>query len=228
MNIITSRPIVTSNNLNSNLDDFFSVEGDYSNPKGEKKSKTAKVTKDRTQKNDNKAIRKSNREKDKVKRRLDKSKAKVKPNAKPLTENASKNGIGKKFSEKVKSLFKRKNPKTGKDEFVKTDEKGKEEVIQPDKVEMKNDIPFAKKDIEQAISDGAELLTTESGLVAQYTPDDVIAVDDEVADKTEYYKKSDIEGNWWTKQSTTIKVAIVGGSIALVGFIGYMVFKSKK
>lgn len=97
MNIITSRPIVTSNNLNSDLDDFFSMEGDYSNGngKGDKKSKPRKATKDRTQKNNNKAKRKSNREKDKVKRRLDKSKVKLKPNAKPLTENVSKDGVGK-------------------------------------------------------------------------------------------------------------------------------------
>lgn len=261
MNIITSRPIVTSNNLNSDLDDFFSMEGDYSNAKGkgDKKSKPAKATKDKTQNNKNKATRKSNRE-DKVKRRLNKSKAKVKPNAKPLTEETLPNRT-KVFKENVKALFKKKtktpsgegggtnkstsesSSPTGTDKstsgtgsttptttetFYKKDEKGNDVPVPTSNVVMKNGMPFDNKDIEQAIGDGAQLLTTASGLVAQYTPDDVIAVDDEVSDKTEYYKKSDIEGNWWTKQSTTVKVAIVGGSLALVGFIGYMIFKSKK
>jgi len=266
MNIITNRPIRMVN-FDSG-DDFYSMEGDYSNgdAKGTKKSKPAKATKDRTpkdktQKNINKAIRKSNREKDKVSRRLNKSKAKVKPNAKPLTETVSKDGKGKVFVENVKALFKKKtktpsgevgetkkpNSETASsgsqsdsktpnstptptttETFYKKDEKGNDVPVSNNDVTMKNGQPFDKKDIEQAIGDGAELLNTASGLVAQYTPNDVVAVDDEVADKTEYYKKSDIEGNWWAKQSTTVKVAIVGGSLALVGFLGYMIFKSKK
>jgi hypothetical protein len=76
MNIITNRPIDTVNIDNS--DDFYSMEGDYSNAKGDKKSKPAKATKDRTQKNNNKATRKSNRQRDRVKNRLDKAKTKVK------------------------------------------------------------------------------------------------------------------------------------------------------
>jgi hypothetical protein len=231
MNIITNRPIDTVN-IDSG-DDFYSMEGDYSNAKGDRKSKPAKATKDRTpkdktQKNINKAIRKSNREKDKVSRRLNKSKAKVKPNAKPLTEKVSKDGKGKAFFEKIKGLFKRKNPKTGKDEYVRKNEKGVEDVIDSKDIEFKNTLPYAKEDIKQAIEDGAELVTDASGLIAEYSPEEVIAVDDEGDGSSEYYKKSDIEGNWWTKQSTTVKVAIVGGSLALVGFLGYMIFKSKK
>lgn len=226
MNIITNRPIDKVNIDDS--DDFYSLVGDYSNGSGDRKMKAPKVKKSKEEKQVIKDTRKSNREKDKVARRLEKSKTKLKPNAKPLTEKVSKDGKGKAFFEKIKSLFKRKNPKTGKDEFVKTNEKGMEEVVQPDKVEMKNNVAYAKEDIKQAINDGATFVNDASGLVAEYTADDVIAVEDEATDNTEYYKKSDVEGNWWTKQSTTIKIAIVGGLLALVGFIGYMIYKSKK
>jgi hypothetical protein len=225
MNIITNRPIDTVNIDNS--DDFYSMEGDYSNAKGDKKSKPAKATKDRTQKNNNKATRKSNRQRDRVKNRLDKAKTKVKKGAKPLKENDAKDGK-KTFSEKLKALFKRKNPVTGKEEHIATDEMGKEKVVDNKDVETKSGIPFLKQDIKEAINDGATFVSNASGLVAEYTADDVIAVDDDATDNTEYYKKSDIEGNWWTKQSTPIKIAIVGGSLALVGFLGYMIFKTKK
>ena len=223
MNIITNRPIDRVNIDDS--DDFYSLEGDYSNAKGDKKSKPAKATKDRTQKNNNKAIRKSNRQRDRVKNRLDKAKTKVKKGAKPLKENDAKDGK-KTFSEKLKALFKRKNPVTGKEEHVATDEMGKEKVVDNKDVETKGGIPFLKQDIKEAINDGATFVSNASGLVAEYTADDVIAVEDEAT--TEYYKKSDIEGNWWTKQSTPIKIAIVGGSLALIGFLGYMIYKSKK
>jgi hypothetical protein len=226
MNIITNRPIDTVNIDDS--DDFYSLEGDYSNAKGDRKMKAPRVKKSKEEKQVIKDTRKSNREKDKVARRLEKSKTKIKPNAKPLTEKVSKDGKGKAFFEKIKSLFKRKNPKTGKDEFVKKNENGIESVVDPKDVEMKNNVPFLKEDIKQAINDGATFVSNASGLVAEYTADDVIAVEDEATDNTEYYKKSDIDGNWWTKQSTPIKIAIVGGSIALVGFIGYMIYKSKK
>jgi hypothetical protein len=225
MNIITNRPIDTVNIDNS--DDFYSMEGDYSNAKGVKKSKPAKATKDRTQKNNNKATRKSNRQRDRVKNRLDKAKTKVKKGAKPLKENDAKDGK-KTFSEKLKALFKRKNPVTGKEEHIATDEMGKEKVVDNKDVETKSGIPFLKQDIKEAINDGATFVSNASGLVAEYTADNVIAVDDDATDNTEYYKKSDIEGNWWTKQSTPIKIAIVGGSLALVGFLGYMIFKTKK
>jgi len=229
MNIITNRPIDTVNIDDS--DDFYSLEGDYSNVKGDRKMKapkTPRVKKTEEEKQAIKDTRKSNRVKDKVARRLEKSKTKLKPNAKPLTEKVSKDGKGKAFFEKIKSLFKRKNPKTGKDEFVKKNENGVESVIDPKDVEIKNNVPFLKEDIKEAINDGATLINDASGLVAEYTAEDVIAVEDEATDNTEYYKKSDIEGNWWTKQSTTIKIAIVGGSLALVGFLGYMIFKTKK
>ena len=132
------------------------------------------------------------------------------------------------FKENIKSLFKRKNPTTGKDEFVKKNENGVESVVDPKDIEMKNNVPFLKEEIKEAINDGATFVNNTSGLVAEYTADDVIAVEDEATDNTEYYKKSDVEGNWWTKQSTTIKIAIIGGSLALLGFIGYMIFKTKK
>jgi len=268
MNIITSRPIVSSNNLNSDLDDFFSMEGDYSNAKGkgDKKEKTTKVKEPKKTtkvkepkkteaekqaiKNTRKSTRETNkakRKKDRVGKRLTKANAKIKAGATPLTEETLPNRT-KVFKENVKALFKKKTKTpsgesggtdkstsgagsktpTTTETFYKKDEKGNVVPVPTSNVVMKNGVPFDNKDIEQAIGDGAQLLTSASGLVAQYTPDDVIAVDDEVSDKTEYYKKSDIEGNWWTKQSTTVKVAIVGGSLALVGFIGYMIFKSKK
>jgi len=228
MNIITNRPIDEVNFNDS--DDFYSMEGDYSNGSGDRKMKAQKTTRVKKTEEEKQAIkdtRKSNREKDKVARRLTKAKTKIKAGAKPLTEKVSKDGKGKAFFEKIKSLFKRKNPKTGKDEFVKKNENGIESVVDPKDVEMKNNVPFLKEDIKQAINDGATFVSNASGLVAEYTAEDVIAVEDEATDDTEYYKKSDIEGNWWTKQSTPIKIAIVGGSIALVGFIGYMIFKTK-
>lgn len=236
MNIITNRPIDKVNIDDS--DDFYSLEGDYSNVKGDRKMKAPKSPRVKPTKEDKQAIRdtrksnretnKAKREKDRVARRLEKSKTKLKPNAKPLTEKVSKDGKGKAFFEKIKSLFKRKNPTTGKDEFVKKNENGVESVVDPKDIEMKNNVPFLKEEIKEAINDGATFVNDASGLVAEYTADDVIAVEDEETDNTEYYKKSDVEGNWWTKQSTTIKIAIVGGSLALVGFLGYMIYKSKK
>jgi hypothetical protein len=241
MNIITTRPI-SRVNIDSG-DDFYSLEGDYSNAKGDKKEKepkdkTPKNKEPKKSKEEKQAIRdtrkttretnKEKRQKDKVDRRLPKAKTKIKAGATPLTEKVSKDGKGKAFFEKIKGLFKRKNPKTGKDEYVKTDKTGKEKIIDPKDVEVKNNVPFFKEDIKEAINDGATLINDASGLIAEYSPEEVIAVDDENSDSSEYYKKSDIEGNWWTKQSTTIKIAIVGGSLALVGFIGYMIYKSKK
>ena len=233
MNIITNRPI-DEVNINDS-DDFYSMEGDYSNGSGDRKMKAPRVKKSKEEKQDIKDTRKktretnkAKREKDKVARRLEKSKTKLKPNAKPLTEKVSKDGKGKAFFQKIKALFKRKNPTTGKDEFVKKNENGGESVVDPKDIEMKNNVPYDKKDLEVAINDGAELFNDASGLIAEYSPEEVIAVDDENSDSSEYYKKSDIEGNWWTKQSTTIKIAIVGGSLALVGFLGYMIFKTKK
>ena len=274
MNIITNRPIDTVN-IDSG-DDFYSMEGDYSYAKGDRKEKTPKdkTPKDKTPrvkkteeekqaiKDTRKTTRLTNRqkrEKDKVAKRLTKANAKLSPNAVPLTAETLPSGLTV-FKQNVKSLFKKKTktpsgevgetkkpnsetaPSGGQsgstptptttpttnETFYKKDEKGNDVPVPNEDVTMKNGQPFDKKDVEQAIGDGAELLNTASGLVAQYTPDDVIAVDDDVTDKTEYYKKSDIEGNWWTKQSTTVKVAIVGGSLALVGFLGYMIFKSKK
>jgi len=232
MNIITNRPIDTVNIDNS--DDFYSLEGDYSNVKGDRKMKSPRVKKTKEEKQTIKDTRKSNREtnkakreKDKVNSRLTKANAKLKAGATPLTAETLPSRLTV-FKENIKSLFKRKNPTTGKDEFVKKNENGVESVVDPKDIEMKNNVPFLKEEIKEAINDGATFVSNASGLVAEYTADDVIAVEDEATDNTEYYKKSDVEGNWWTKQSTTIKIAIVGGSLALVGFLGYMIFKTKK
>jgi hypothetical protein len=232
MNIITNRPIDTVNIDDS--DDFYSLEGDYSNAKGDRKMKAPRVKKSKEEKQTIKDTRKSTREtnkakrqKDKVNSRLTKANAKLKAGATPLTAETLPSRLTV-FKENIKALFKRKNPTTGKDEFVKKNENGVESVVDPKDIEMKNNVPFLKEEIKEAINDGATFVSNASGLVAEYTADDVIAVEDEATDDTEYYKKSDVEGNWWTKQSTTIKIAIVGGSLALVGFIGYMIYKSKK
>ena len=232
MNIITNRPIDRVNIDDS--DDFYSLEGDYSNAKGDGKMKSPKVKKTKEEKQTIKDTRKSTREtnkakrqKDKVNSRLTKANAKLKAGATPLTAETLPSRLTV-FKENIKSLFKRKNPTTGKDEFVKKNENGVESVVDPKDIEMKNNVPFLKEEIKEAINDGATFVNNTSGLVAEYTADDVIAVEDEATDNTEYYKKSDVEGNWWTKQSTTIKIAIIGGSLALLGFIGYMIFKTKK
>ena len=232
MNIITNRPIDKVNIDDS--DDFYSLEGDYSNGSGDGKMKAPRVKKSKEEKQVIKDTRKktretnkAKREKDRVGKRLTKANAKLKAGAKPLTEETLPSRLTV-FKENIKALFKRKNPTTGKDEFVKKNENGVESVVDPKDIEMKNNVPFLKEEIKDAINDGATFVSHASGLVAEYTHDDVVAVDDDATDNTEYYKKSDIEGNWWVKQSTPIKIAIVGGSIALVGFLGYMIFKTKK
>lgn len=220
----------------------------YSNADGKGKEKLKNIFKKKTSSakvtSDKKTTRQANRVKrknERIKRRLAKANAKLKPGATPLTAKDLPNGK-QKFVGFFKKLFKKKG--TPKDAPIYLDKKADGTVVElkpnevqviPSKIPNVEPLAVAKKAIDEAKANNANIVTDANGNVsAEYGEDDVIAVDLDNGDSN-YYAPTDVENVEDAKDIdgkptedtlfTTKNILIGLGAIALIG--GLIYFGSK-
>lgn len=217
MNIVTNAPIFVGN------------ESDYSFASGKpKKSASAKKEMRKEKRTENKIERSEKREVRQEKRAERRANRKAKYGARPLI-GMTKAGV-QKFKDKLPKLH-RKVKENGEEIFEKQMPDGQVKELTRSAVQAvgtndffdKADINTPKEVVQTTMPDGSVDLHKE------YDSSETETVAD--ANGTEQvFKKEDVQDDskFWTSWSTGKKIGVVVGGLAVVGIIGYVIYRSRK